>query len=67
MTDFFSIFLFLNEVPYSWDEPTLLPDLSVGVMGGGSFTRYQMNKLGGSDRLYYYNPIYVVLTHTFSR
>ncbi|XP_022802556.1 vacuolar protein sorting-associated protein 13D-like isoform X2 [Stylophora pistillata] len=55
-----------QSVPYSWDEPTLLPELSVGVMGGGSFTRYQMDDLGGGDRLYYYNPIYVVFTHTFA-
>lgn len=55
------------EVPYSWDEPTLLPELSVGVMGSGSYTRYRMQDLGGGERLYYYNPIYVVFTHTFSR
>lgn len=55
------------EVPYSWDEPTLLPELSVGVMGSGSYTRYHMQDLGGGERLYYYNPIYVVFAHTFSR
>ena len=59
--------VFVVEVPYSWDEPTLLPELSVGVKGSGSYTHYHMQDLGGGDRLYYYNPIYVVFTHTFSR
>jgi len=55
-----------QSVPYSWDEPTLLPELSVGVTGSGSYTQYNMQDLGGGERLYYYNPIYVVFTHTFS-
>ena len=54
-------------VPYSWDEPTLLPELSVGVQGAGSYMQYNMQDLGGGERLYYYNPIYVVFAHTFSR
>ena len=57
----------VTAVPYSWDEPTLLPELSVGVMGGGFYTQYNMQELGGGDRLYYYNPIYIVFAHTFSR
>lgn len=54
-------------MPYSWDEPTLLPELSVGVMGSGSYMQYNMQDLGGVERLYYYNPVYIVFTHTFSR
>ena len=54
-------------MPYSWDEPTLLPELSVGVQGAGSYMQYNMQDLGGGERLYYYNPIYVVFAHTFSR
>ena len=54
-------------MPYSWDEPTLLPELSVGVMGSGSYMQYNMQDLGGGERLYYYNPVYIVFTHTFSR
>ena len=57
----------LFTVPYSWDEPTLLPELSVGVQGAGSYMQYNMQDLGGGERLYYYNPIYVVFAHTFSR
>lgn len=55
-----------QSVPYSWDEPTLLPELSVGVMGSGSYMQYNMQDLGGGERIYYYNPIYIVFTHTFT-
>ena len=57
----------LNPVPYSWDEPTLLPELSVSVVGASCNARYNLEELGSGERLYYYNPIYIVLTHTFTR
>ncbi|KAK3737381.1 hypothetical protein QZH41_011519 [Actinostola sp. cb2023] len=56
-----------QSVPYSWDEPTLPPELSLGVVDGASYSRYFLNILGSGERLYYYNPIYIVFTHTFSR
>ncbi|XP_048580764.1 intermembrane lipid transfer protein VPS13D isoform X3 [Nematostella vectensis] len=55
-----------QSVPYSWDEPTLPPELSLGVVDGSSYARYFMNILGSGERLYYYNPIYIVFTHTFT-
>ena len=39
----------------------------MGVSNESSYVRYNMNSLGPGERLYYYNPICIVFTHTFTR
>ena len=52
-------------VDYAWDEPTLLPHITLSVQGGTSGT-YSMKNMSDGDQLCYKNFIYIAFTASFN-
>uniref|UniRef100_A0A803TNC1 UBA domain-containing protein n=1 Tax=Anolis carolinensis TaxID=28377 RepID=A0A803TNC1_ANOCA len=56
-----------SSLDYAWDEPTLLPYVTLTVKGAGSSeVTCCMDNFQDSKQLYYENFIYIAATYTFS-
>ncbi|XP_077787399.1 intermembrane lipid transfer protein VPS13D isoform X3 [Podarcis muralis] len=56
-----------TSLDYAWDEPTLLPYITLTVKGAGSSEiSCSMDDFQDSKQLYYENFIYIAATYTFS-
>lgn len=56
-----------TSLDYAWDEPTLLPYITVAVKGAGSSEiSCSMDDFEDSKQLYYENFIYIAAMYTFS-
>lgn len=53
-----------SSIPYSWDEPTFKPHLTVSAPGGCSAT-YDLNQLRAGENLSYENFFYIAFSATF--
>ena len=53
-------------VPYTWDEPTMEPLMTMYAQGG-SKTTYDLDKLEEGEQLCYENFIFLAATSTFGR